>query len=66
MDLALKVSSAISAYRNGECSSKRAATRAFSLSEATLRRYLNGGVSRATSYEPEQYLSTAEEKILLK
>ena len=66
IDLVPKVSDAIIAYRNRKYSSIRATARAFSLSDRTLRRYLDGGVSRAISYEYEQYLSPAEEKILIK
>jgi hypothetical protein len=66
MDFAPKILEAIVAYRNREYPSIRATARAFSLSDRTLRRYLNGGVSRATSHEFEQYLSPAEEKILIK
>ena len=66
MDLAPKVFDAITAYRNREYSSIRATARAFSLSDRTFRRYLSGGVSRATSHESEQYLSPTEEKILIK
>ena len=66
IDLVPKVSDAIVAYRNRKYSSIRATARAFSLSDRTLRRYLDGGVSRAISYEYEQYLSPAEEKILIK
>ena len=66
MDLAPKVLDAIIAYRNREYPSIRATTRAYRVPPTTLYRYLNGGVSRATSYESEQYLSPAEEKILIK
>lgn len=66
MNFALNISTALVAYRNREYPSIRATARAFSLSEATLRRYLAGGVSRATSHESSQYLSTAEEEILIK
>jgi len=66
MDLAQKVSDAIVAYRNGVYSSKRECARAFSLSERTLRRYLDGGVSRSTSHEYQQHLSLPEEKTLIK
>jgi len=43
-----------------------AAARAFSISKRTLCRYLNGGVTRATSHIAKQYLSPAEEDILIK
>jgi len=66
IDFAPKILEAIVAYRNREYPSIRATARAFSLSDRTFRRYLNGGVSRTTSYEFEQYLSPAEEKILFK
>jgi len=66
MDLAPKVLEAITAYRDREYPSIRAAARAFSISERTLRRYLNGGVTRATSHIAEQYLSPAEEDVLIK
>lgn len=66
MDVAPNILKAIAAYRNREYPSIRATARAFSLSDRTLRRYLSGGVSRATSHEPEQYLSFTEEKILIK
>jgi len=66
MDIALNLSTALAAYRNRKYPSIRAIARAFSLSEATLCRYLAGGVSRATSHESSQYLSTAEEEKLIK
>ena len=66
MDLALKELDAIVAYRNREYPSIRATARAYSIPRSTLSRYLNGGVSRATSYKSEQYLSPTEEKILIK
>ena len=66
MDLAPKVLKALTSYRNREYSSIRATARVFSLSEATLRRYLSGGVTRATSHVTEQYLSPAEEDVLIK
>ena len=66
MDLAPNISDAIIGYRTGVYSSIRAGARASSLPKSTFRFYLNGGVSRATSYEHEQYLSTPEEKILIK
>ena len=66
MDLAPKVVEALTAYRNREYTSIRATARAFSLPSTTLRRYLSGGVTRATSHVSEQYLSLAEEKVLVK
>ena len=66
MDLAPKVSNALISYRSGKYSSIRAATRAFAVSESILRYYLSSSVSRAISYESEQYLSPAEEKTLIK
>ena len=66
MDLAPKVFDAILAYRNCEYPSIRACARAHTLPYSTLYRYLDGGVSRATSHETEQYLSPTEEKILIK
>ena len=66
MDLAPNVLKAVTAYRNNEYPSIRATARAFSLSDRTLRRYLSDGVSRARSHVSEQYLSPAEEKVLVK
>lgn len=66
MDLAPKILEAITSYRNREYTSIRATARAFSLPRSTLSRYLNGGITRATSHVSEQYLSLAEEKILVK
>ena len=66
MDCASKISLAIASYCNCKYSSIRANARAFSLFERTLRRYLTGGVSRSASDESEQYLSPAEENILIK
>ena len=40
-------------------------TTAFSLSEATLRRRLAGGVSHSSALEHEHYLSVAEEQTLV-
>ena len=66
MDLAPNVLNAITAYRNNEYSSIRATARAFSLSDRTLRYYLSGGVTRTISHISKQYLSPAEEKVLVK
>ena len=65
MDPAPKILEAIATYRSHEYSSIRATARAFSLPITTLRRHLTGGVLRSTSHESEQYLSPAEEKILV-
>ena len=66
MDLGPNVLNALTAYRNKEYPSIRATARAFSLLYTTLRRYLSSGVTRTTSYVSEQYLSPAEEKVLVK
>ena len=66
MDLAPNVLNALIAYRNREYPSIRATARAFSLPYSTLRRYLSGGVTRATSHISEQYLSPTEERVLVK
>ena len=66
MDLAPNVLNALATYRNNEYPSIRATARAYSLPPTTLRRYLSGGVTRATSHVSEQYLSPAEEKVLVK
>lgn len=50
IDLAPNVLNALPPYRNKEYPSIRATTRTISLPYTTLRYYLSGGVSRATSY----------------
>ena len=65
-DLEERVQSAISAYRNKEFKSVRAAASAFSVSHQTLSRRLTGGLSRAQATEMTQILSNAEEKTLVR
>ena len=60
------LSKAISAYREGKYTSLRKCADAFSVLRSTFALRLFGGVSRSTSYEYEQYLSTAEEKTLIR
>ena len=62
IDLAPEVLNAITAYGNNDYPLVRAIARAYSLPPTTLRRYLSGSVTRATSHISEQYLSPAEEK----
>jgi hypothetical protein len=66
MDLAPNIPKALTAYRNHEYLSVRATARAYSLLPTTLRRYLSGGVSHAISHISKQYLSPAEDKVLIK
>ncbi|KXL42650.1 MAG: hypothetical protein FE78DRAFT_82515 [Acidomyces sp. 'richmondensis'] len=65
MDLAPNIPKALTAYRNHEYLSVRATARAYSLLPTTLRRYLSGGVSHAISHISKQYLSPAEDKVLI-
>ena len=66
MDVPPKILDALTAYQNRVYPSLRATRRAFSIAETTLRRYVNGGVTRTTSHAGEQYLSPAEEDVLIK
>lgn len=60
------LSRAILAYRNNEYTSIRKLADAFLIPRSTLRHRLSGRVSYATAHEQEQYLSTAEEKTLVR
>jgi hypothetical protein len=64
--LDLKVQNAITAYKNQEFSSVRAAANHFQISDKTLARRLAGGKSRAKAHEITQILSSAEEKTLVR
>jgi hypothetical protein len=66
LDLEEQVQSAISAFRNQEYKSVRAAAAAFNISHRTLTRRLAGGLSRAQAKEMVQILSNAEEKTLVR
>ena len=61
-----RLQNAISAYRNQEFNSIRAAADAFKVSHRTLSRSLDGGLSRAQATEMTQILSNAEEKTLVR
>jgi hypothetical protein len=66
LDLEEQVQSAISAFRNQEYKSVRAAAAAFNISHRTLTRRLAGGLSRAQAKEMVQILSNAEEETLVR
>ena len=60
------IQKAITAYKSGAYSSKRAAAAAFSIPKDTLRRRLQGTQSRSMANELNQTLSNTEERTLLK
>lgn len=66
MDLAPEYLTAITSYRNREYPSIRATARTFNLSKTSLSRYLRGGLTRRVAHADEQYLSPAEENILIR
>jgi transposase len=59
------IQEAIDALNSGQFTSRRAAARHFNISEATLRRGVNGQLSRRQAHENEQNLSSEEERLLL-
>lgn len=66
VDREQRLQDAISAFRNKEFDSVRAAANAFDISDRTLSRRLAGGLSRAQATEMTQILSNAEEKTLVR
>src|SRR5712672_2821819 len=61
-----RLQDAISAYKNQEFSSIRAAANHFRVSDRTMSRRLDGGLSRVQAKEIVQILSNAEEKTLVR
>ena len=60
------LTTALTAYRNGEYTSVRKCAYAFNIPYSTLALQLTTRTSRSKSHESQQILSTAEEKTLLK
>jgi Tc5 transposase DNA-binding domain/helix-turn-helix, Psq domain len=59
------IQEAIDALKSHQFTSCRAAARHFDVSEATLRRGVNGQLSRRQAHEKDQTLSPEEEQLLL-
>jgi hypothetical protein len=60
------ITTALTAYRNGEYTSIRKCAYAFDIPNTTLSERLRSRISRSKSHELQKTLSTAEEKTLLK
>jgi hypothetical protein len=60
------ITTALTAYRNGEYTSIRKCAYAFNIPNTTLSERLRSRISRSKSHELQKNLSTAEEETLLK